>query len=1212
MLSKYVHSILSCLSLAVLLGVTSSQAQTMRTGKANAFAEVENATGRVTWFTTERGSEQRLSFARKSYFSCKIDNLIFTNNDEIVVNGGYLTDGKNTRKGDTIITTWTKNGIDIMQDVWPVQIENTCQIIVRWRYKNTAGNIANIESQFLLDVQIGAEDGAKTLTKWGYRRRWVTYGVGLPRVVPPFFINFENDLPAADKGFDPGLSGQGFFINSDLGLTTPWRVTIGDWVPLSLSPWGPVPDPGTEIKDNAVLLEFGTVGVAPGREVRGAQTSYGTGNYSICNGNVFALLFYPKVLKYDATVDRYSPNPFQYEAYLFNPSKTQTAANIKMRLFVGPQLDIIGPGTVSDSKNHEITPSPDAIPAEEVTYAAWDIRASLVRNCSAPLRSWFRLEAVSSFGPPSFVNPLPCEYEIELPCTEQDIEAPYVTNQVGGGDDSVATYQVKDDRQEDKGLQKIEYTVTPASAFSNFYVRYDLSTPCTKLAVPVRIGQKDSTIGGCVDLKYTDCANNSSTHSICFDANPLYIVPDTVAPVFSLIERRDLQNTNECSALSDSILVEDIAQHDRGLRTLTLTPGVPPNNMRLVSGPIQVGAARHRFSVEVIDKLLDGSISVRATDTSGNTADAVYTYCTTPDTLVPRIVGVNPTLHTFDVTVYDDREWDRRIDTIAIFNIINSRLVGPQPTRTVTQGQATYTFRMETIDTTKLSKFCLRAWDLAGNATAISTCFNYSPLRDVWPPVWSTTPPLNTNPTRVRVNINDIHYWNNDTAGGAIAYDSGIDSVWFANANNMTVELPMVIGGKRFSPAVDQVPYFDIYVTNLDDVMDSSACITVYAQDSAGNRMMPFDFCYPIQPDMNAPYILGQSATGTVLDLVVTDNQPLDRGLRQIDFLNSENFQPYPSRTVSGDKAFNVQLVVNDPGKSALGRLQALDVWGSSSSKPEIQQRHTSYVDVAVWVQSFELKKSFLIEKTGPFDLPITLGTNDTHAVEKKKISKFKFTLDIAGDPGVTFAGYETVGTLTDGWTITTTPNGRQVTVEAVAPATEVLKTPVGDQSVIILKFNGAESETSKTALITLVPIDGRSVIFNDNTNVTVFGQNGTAVLPAPQGSMGGSSIVVAGSCTPMLDTNAKRTASTIALHPSTPNPVSNRTTVSYTIAKEGIATLRLFNSTGEMVKLAVNQLLKPGRYTSQLDMSSLAGGTYYLRLESGGESRTQQVVVAR
>lgn len=87
---------------------------------------------------------------------------------------------------------------------------------------------------------------------------------------------------------------------------------------------------------------------------------------------------------------------------------------------------------------------------------------------------------------------------------------------------------------------------------------------------------------------------------------------------------------------------------------------------------------------------------------------------------------------------------------------------------------------------------------------------------------------------------------------------------------------------------------------------------------------------------------------------------------------------------------------------------------------------------------------------------------------------------------------------------------------------------------------------------------------------------------------------------------------SQFSLHPNYPNPFNSSTTIKYSIAKTSKVDLKIFDLTGREVATLVDFHQNPGEYTFKFDGSTLAAGTYFVRLQAGDYSRTQKIVLLK
>lgn len=79
------------------------------------------------------------------------------------------------------------------------------------------------------------------------------------------------------------------------------------------------------------------------------------------------------------------------------------------------------------------------------------------------------------------------------------------------------------------------------------------------------------------------------------------------------------------------------------------------------------------------------------------------------------------------------------------------------------------------------------------------------------------------------------------------------------------------------------------------------------------------------------------------------------------------------------------------------------------------------------------------------------------------------------------------------------------------------------------------------------------------------------------------------------------------------PNPVSETATLSFAVKEETKATVAVYNTLGQRVKTLYNSAPTAGENQRlRLDASSLPSGTYFIRLEAAGKTRTQRLTVVR
>lgn len=85
------------------------------------------------------------------------------------------------------------------------------------------------------------------------------------------------------------------------------------------------------------------------------------------------------------------------------------------------------------------------------------------------------------------------------------------------------------------------------------------------------------------------------------------------------------------------------------------------------------------------------------------------------------------------------------------------------------------------------------------------------------------------------------------------------------------------------------------------------------------------------------------------------------------------------------------------------------------------------------------------------------------------------------------------------------------------------------------------------------------------------------------------------------------------ALEPVAPNPFTEKTLpINYSIGLDAQTTINIFNSNGDLVKVAIDEYQKTGIYTTDINISDLATGVYQITITSGPFEATQPLVIVR
>jgi hypothetical protein len=78
------------------------------------------------------------------------------------------------------------------------------------------------------------------------------------------------------------------------------------------------------------------------------------------------------------------------------------------------------------------------------------------------------------------------------------------------------------------------------------------------------------------------------------------------------------------------------------------------------------------------------------------------------------------------------------------------------------------------------------------------------------------------------------------------------------------------------------------------------------------------------------------------------------------------------------------------------------------------------------------------------------------------------------------------------------------------------------------------------------------------------------------------------------------------------PNPFNPSTTIKYSLAKEGLVTLKIFNTLGQEVAMLVSTIQQAGNYSVQWNASNLSSGVYFYRLSQNENVKVQKLMLTK
>ncbi|MFY0683292.1 MAG: T9SS type A sorting domain-containing protein [Balneola sp.] len=86
----------------------------------------------------------------------------------------------------------------------------------------------------------------------------------------------------------------------------------------------------------------------------------------------------------------------------------------------------------------------------------------------------------------------------------------------------------------------------------------------------------------------------------------------------------------------------------------------------------------------------------------------------------------------------------------------------------------------------------------------------------------------------------------------------------------------------------------------------------------------------------------------------------------------------------------------------------------------------------------------------------------------------------------------------------------------------------------------------------------------------------------------------------------------TISLAQNYPNPFNPSTTISYSLQSPGNVNVQIFDITGRLVQVLVNERKTAGEHSVSFDASNLASGLYIYRLQTAGKIMTKKMTLIK
>jgi len=78
------------------------------------------------------------------------------------------------------------------------------------------------------------------------------------------------------------------------------------------------------------------------------------------------------------------------------------------------------------------------------------------------------------------------------------------------------------------------------------------------------------------------------------------------------------------------------------------------------------------------------------------------------------------------------------------------------------------------------------------------------------------------------------------------------------------------------------------------------------------------------------------------------------------------------------------------------------------------------------------------------------------------------------------------------------------------------------------------------------------------------------------------------------------------------PNPFNPTTTITFTLPKQDLVVLKVYNILGQEVATLINEVRNAGRYSKIFDASQLPSGVYIYKLTAGSFTESRKMILLR
>ena len=97
-----------------------------------------------------------------------------------------------------------------------------------------------------------------------------------------------------------------------------------------------------------------------------------------------------------------------------------------------------------------------------------------------------------------------------------------------------------------------------------------------------------------------------------------------------------------------------------------------------------------------------------------------------------------------------------------------------------------------------------------------------------------------------------------------------------------------------------------------------------------------------------------------------------------------------------------------------------------------------------------------------------------------------------------------------------------------------------------------------------------------------------------------------------VVDNSVQNKPERFSLGQNFPNPFNPSTTIKYSIPKNSLVRLKVYNILGEEVAILVNEEKPVGTYEVKFNATNLPSGVYFYRLQAGSFVETKKMIIIK